>query len=228
MTGLRERKKQRTRDALIRAAHELVVAQGYDDTTVDRIAEAVDVSQRTFFRYFSSKEEVAFALQDETESRFYEAVLERPGHEAPLRALRNALDSTWDSIGEAIAEVVPISLYMHMWQVIETTPALLAVHMRRSTEMEERLAEVFARRENLPPSDPRPRVLTASFSGVMRAAGRRWGESGDTTVEAARRTTEAYLDLMAPALSDDWSLPPAPAEGPPPGSGGRASGPRIR
>lgn len=212
MTGLRERKKQRTRDALIRVAHELIVAQGYDDTTVDQIADAVDVSQRTFFRYFSSKEDVVFALQDETETHFYEAVRERPAHESPVRALRNALDSSWEGIGEAIAEVVPIGVHMQMWQVIETTPALLAVHMRRSTEMEERLAEVFTRREGLSPSDPRPRVLMASFSGVMRAAGRVWGESGDITVDAARRTMETYLDLMAPALSDDWSGSDAPAE----------------
>lgn len=207
MTGLRERKKQRTRGALIRVAHELVVSRGYDDTTVDQIADAVDVSQRTFFRYFSSKEDVAFALQDEIESRFYEAVCERPAPEAPVRALRNALDSTWEEIGEAIAEVVPISLHMRMWQIIETTPALLAVHMRRSSEMEDRLAAVFTRREGLDPADPRPRVLVASFSGVMRAAGRQWGEGGDITIESARRTMEAYLDLMAPALSDDWSRP---------------------
>ncbi len=205
MTGLRERKKQRTRDALIRVAHELIVAHGYEDTTVDQIADAVDVSQRTFFRYFSSKEDVAFALQDETESRFYDAVCERPADESPVRALRNALDSTWDSIGEAIAEVVPMGLHMRMWQIIETTPALLAVHMRRSTEMEERLAAVFAGREGLSPADPRPRVLLACFSGVMRAAGRQWGEGGDVTVEAARHTMESYLDLMAPALSDGWS-----------------------
>lgn len=205
MTGLRERKKQRTRDALIRVAHELIVTQGYDDTTVDQIAAAVDVSQRTFFRYFSSKEDVAFALQDETESRFYDAVCARPAQESPIRALRNALDSTWDSIGEAISEVVPINLHMGMWQVIETTPALLAVHMRRSSEMEDRLAAVFTRREGLCVQDPRPRVLVASFSGVLRAAGRQWGGGEDITVGAARRTTETYLDLMAPALSDDWS-----------------------
>jgi AcrR family transcriptional regulator len=212
VTGLRERKKQRTRDALIRVAHELIVAQGYDHTTVDQIADSVDVSQRTFFRYFSSKEDVVFALQDETESHFYEAVCERPAQESPIRALRNALDSSWDSLGEAIAEVVPVGLHMRMWQVIETTPTLLAVHLRRSTEMEERLAEEFVRRERLSPADPRPRVLTASFSGVMRAAGRHWGESGDITVDAARRTMEAYLDLMAPALSDDWSHSAVPGE----------------
>ncbi len=205
MTGLRERKKQRTRGALIRVAHELIVTRGYDDTTVDQIADAVDVSQRTFFRYFSSKEDVAFALQDETEAGFYDAVHDRPAHESPIRALRNALDSTWNDFGEAITRIVPVGLYMRMWQVIETTPSLLAAHLRRSTETEERLAALFTVREGLSPDDPRPRVLVASFTGVMRAAGRQWGEGGDITVEAARRTIDAYLDLMAPALSDGWS-----------------------
>ncbi|EST36350.1 hypothetical protein N566_16325 [Streptomycetaceae bacterium MP113-05] len=204
MTGLRERKKQRTRGALIRVAHELIVTRGYEDTTVDQIADAVDVSQRTFFRYFSSKEDVAFALQDETEAGFYEAVRHRPAHESPNRALRNALDSTWDDFGEAITRIVPLGLYMRMWQAIETTPALLAAHLRRSTETEERLAALFTAREGLSPADPRPRVLVASFTGVMRTAGRQWGEGGDITVEAARRTIDSYLDLMAPVLSDDW------------------------
>jgi AcrR family transcriptional regulator len=210
VAGLRERKKQRTRDALIRAAHEFFVTHGYEATTVDQISEAVDVSQRTFFRYFSSKEDVAFALQDEVESRFFDAVAARPAHESPMRALRNALETTWDSIGEAIQEVVPLQVYMRMWQVIETTPTLVAVHMWRSTEMEARLARVFAEREGLDPhTDPRPQVLVASFSGVMRAAGRQWGCGPDVTVEAARHQIESYLDLMGPVLSDDWGPGPA-------------------
>lgn len=83
--GLRERKKQRTRDALLRAALELFTTQGYERTTVDEIADAVDVSQRTFFRYFAGKEDVALFLQRLAESHFVAAVRERPPHEAPLR-----------------------------------------------------------------------------------------------------------------------------------------------
>lgn len=78
VTGLRERKKQRTRDALVLAAHQLFVTQGYDATTVDQIADAVEVSQRTFFRYFANKEEVALFVQDMTERRFFEGVCARP------------------------------------------------------------------------------------------------------------------------------------------------------
>jgi AcrR family transcriptional regulator len=218
MTGLRELKKQRTRDSLIRAAHELFVEQGYEATTVDEIVAAVDVSQRTFFRYFSSKEEVAFALQSLVSERYVEAVRRRPPGGSPMEVLRSTLDETWESIGEAIEEVVPIQVHMRMWQIIETTPTLLAVHLRHSMEMEEQLAAEIARREGLDPDlDPRPRVLVAAFSGVIRAASRCWSSGEDITVRAAQHAVESYVDQLGPSLSDDWSatgtgpahLPPA-------------------
>lgn len=91
METLRERKKRRTREALVRAALELFATQGYERTTVDEIAEAVDVSQRTFFRYFAGKEDAAFAVQEMTEAHFVAAVRARPPHEPPMEALRQAV-----------------------------------------------------------------------------------------------------------------------------------------
>lgn len=167
--GLRERKKQRTRDALLRAALELFTTQGYERTTVDEITEAVDVSQRTFFRYFAGKEDAALFLQRLTETRFIDAVRERPPDEAPLEALRRAVLESWDTIGEAIEEVVPIELHMRTYQLIESTPALLAAHLRRSEEIEEEIARLIAEREGLDvDTDPRPRIAVAVFGGVMR------------------------------------------------------------
>ncbi|MER5882417.1 TetR family transcriptional regulator [Streptomyces sp. NPDC001941] len=210
--GLRERKKQRTRDALLRAALELFLAQGYERTTVDEIAEVVEVSQRTFFRYFASKEDVAFAVQHMVERRYYEALQERPPGESPLRAMRNAVLAAWDTIGEAITEVVPVEVYLRTYHMIESTPALLAAHLRRSMEMEESIARLIAEREGVDPDlDPRPRIAVASFSGVMRVAGQLWGQGADLSLEAMRDLTLNYLDRLGPALADDWHAVPEPA-----------------
>ncbi|MEU7552195.1 TetR family transcriptional regulator [Streptomyces sp. NPDC044571] len=203
--GLRERKKRRTRDALLRAALLLFTSQGYEETTVDEIADAVEVSQRTFFRYFANKEEAAFAVQDLVESHFLAALRSRPAAEGPLEALRGAVLAAWDTVDEALSDAVPVDLYMRTYRLIESTPALLAVHLRRSTELEERIARLVAEREGLDvEADPRPRVAVAAFSGVMRVTGRLWGQGEDTSVAAIRRMTEDFLDQIGPALAAPW------------------------
>ncbi|WP_223732317.1 TetR family transcriptional regulator [Streptomyces purpurogeneiscleroticus] len=203
--GLRERKKRRTHDALIRAALELCTQQGYDRTTIDEIAEAVDVSQRTFFRYFTTKEDVVFAVQEIVEARFVDALEARPAAEAPLEALRNAVLLAWDDLGQVIESIIPVELHMRTYQMIESTPALVAAHLRRSSELEELIATAIARREGLDvETDPRPRIVVAAFSGVMRLAGRLWGEAGECSVESIRATTEQHLDGIVPAIAGEW------------------------
>jgi AcrR family transcriptional regulator len=205
METLRERKKQRTRDALLRAALELFTTQGYERTTVDEIAEAVDVSQRTFFRYFAGKEEAALALTEMTVARFVEAVRARPSHEAPMEALRQAVLDGWYSINEVVESVAPIGLYLRMYRVIESTPVLLAAHLRRSVETEEEIARVLAEREGLDvDADPRPRVAVAVFGGVMRVTERQWSLGEDFSLEGIRALTSRYLDQVGPALLGSW------------------------
>ncbi|MEU1307681.1 TetR family transcriptional regulator [Streptomyces cinnamoneus] len=203
-TGLRERKKRRTRDALIRSALELFADHGYEGTTVDEIAAAADVSQRTFFRYFANKEEVALSVQEMVESHFFAAVCERPAAESPLTALRAAVLSSWDTIEEAIQSVVPLELHVRTFQMIQSTPQLLAAHLRRSMELEDRLTREITRREGLTEQDPRPRILVAAFSGVMRANGKLWAEVADGDMSGLKRATAGYLDQIGPALAENW------------------------
>jgi AcrR family transcriptional regulator len=205
MESLRERKKARTRDALLRAALELFTTKGYEQTTVDEIAETVDVSQRTFFRYFASKEEAAFFVSRLAETHFVEAVRARPPREAPLEALRQAVLESWDTIGEAIEQVVPLELHMRTYRVIESTPVLLAAHLRRSLELEQELAHIVAAREGLGvDTDPRPRLVVAVFGGVMRVVERMWIAGDDFSIEAMRELTASYLDQVGPALAGNW------------------------
>ncbi|MER6032640.1 MULTISPECIES: TetR family transcriptional regulator [unclassified Streptomyces] len=205
METLRDRKKRRTREALLRAALELFTTQGYEHTTVDEIAEAVDVSQRTFFRYFAGKEEVAFAVQEMTEALFVAAVRARPAHEAPMEALRQAVLEGWEAIRETVDSVVPVELYLRMYRTIESTPALLAAHLRRSVATEETIARLLAEREGVDvDADPRPRLAVAVFGGVMRVTERQWCTGDDFSLEAIRRLTASYLDQLGSALTGNW------------------------
>ncbi|MFE7816022.1 TetR family transcriptional regulator [Streptomyces sp. NPDC057433] len=204
-TGLRERKKRLTRDALVRASLELFAARGYEGTTVDDITAAVHVSQRTFFRYFASKEEVAFHVPHLAESLLVDAVQGRPPGEPPLDALRGALRESWDGVNQAVEQVVPLELHLRVYRVIESTPALLAAHLRRSSELEERLARVIADREGVDlDTDPRPRVLVAAVCSVIRVAERSWSAGDDTGLTALRELTTTHLDQLGPALAGSW------------------------
>ena len=128
---------------------------------------------------------------------------ERPPHEAPLEALRQAVLEGWDTIDEAIEAVVPVELHMRTYRVIESTPALLAAHLRRSAELEEEIARLIAEREGLDvDADPRPRVAVAAFSGVMRVTGQLWGAGDGHQRGGDPRADRVYLDHLGPRCRD--------------------------
>ena len=89
--GLRERKKAMTRLALEDAALELFQAKGFDHTTVDEIAEACNVSRRTFFRYFATKEDIFSGDKAEHDTEMLELIAGRPADEPALESLRAAV-----------------------------------------------------------------------------------------------------------------------------------------
>ncbi len=87
--GLRERKKQRTKEAIQREALRLFEAQGYEATTIEQIAAAADISPSTFFNYFPAKEDVI--IFDPYDPQLMAAVLSRPAGEPLIDTLRQAL-----------------------------------------------------------------------------------------------------------------------------------------
>src|SRR3954471_17826102 len=91
--GLRERKKERTRRALASAALRLFDERGYEETTISDIAAAADVSPRTFFSYFPSKDDVVFAEMDERLADVRAGLAERTPGETPLATFRRVADA---------------------------------------------------------------------------------------------------------------------------------------
>ncbi|MCP9967521.1 TetR/AcrR family transcriptional regulator [Actinomadura madurae] len=95
--GLRERKKQRTRQALATAALRLFAERGYEETTIADIAAAADVSPRTFFSYFPSKEDVVFAEIDDRLAEVSER-LRRTSGEAPMETIRRSIVDVLEAV----------------------------------------------------------------------------------------------------------------------------------
>src|SRR5260370_17036271 len=89
--GRRDRKKSETRQALREAAHRLFAEKGFSRTTIDDIAEAADVSRRTFFRYYDSKDDLLRADVADLLPVMLAALRRRPAEEPPLAAILNAL-----------------------------------------------------------------------------------------------------------------------------------------
>ncbi|MFI6443694.1 TetR family transcriptional regulator [Kitasatospora sp. NPDC050543] len=205
--GLRERKKQRTRDALVDAAHQLFLSQGFARTTVDEISAAVDVSQRTFFRYFANKDEVALAVMADAEDFFIECLRRRPAEENPLQALRAAIVQSWRELAvQRDDRPSSVNTALELMQMIEDTPTLLAAHLRRITEQERVVAGLIAEREGLDPAlDLRPKVMAAVFGGVLRSAHLSWSaQCEDSGPEGMIALIERHFDQLGAALAGDW------------------------
>jgi len=202
----RERKKRQTRDALVHAALALFIAKGYEQTAVREITDAVDVSERTFFRYFANKEDLALSFARDHADALLRELTARPLSEPPLVALRNALHAAIEGLVEEAGEqLTGDSAYLSIMKLIEGTPSLLAAHLRYMHEQDEEIARVIAEREGVDPMvDLRPRCVAAVFSGLFISANREWQTVGGT-VEAMLATFDACADQVAAALAGHWT-----------------------
>jgi len=198
--GRRERKKQRTRDALIEAAMELFAAKGYERTAVHEITDAVDVSERTFFRYFASKEDLALSFVRDGAATFAAALAARPPEEEPLTAARAAFHISLRQLAGQLPS------YLSVIRLIEATPALLAAHLRYVHEHDDEIIQVLAEREGVDPAtDRRPRVLAAVIGSVVFLANRDWLAAGSEDPEAMAAAFDGYADALRPALAGRWA-----------------------
>ncbi|SES40617.1 TetR family transcriptional regulator [Lentzea albida] len=158
--GLRERKKVRTRQALVDAAYELFAQQGFAATTVDQIAAAVEMSARTFHRYFASKEDAALSVLTEQHDAMVEALRSRPADEPAMTAMRNAVVEVLTAY-EA-DENCDAFRFHQLQTLIAGNPALRAAAAEHSTARTSEVAELIAGRMGVEPAtDPRPGLVAA-------------------------------------------------------------------
>lgn len=204
--GLRERKKEKTRLALLDAALELFLEQGYDSTTVDQIAGSVDVSARTFFRYFANKEHLVFWFHDHGEEVMQAVLDERPADEAPFTSLGHALRAVLRDMEDSTPEDGERFLKMH--RLLEENPALVGKSVARASETERRLAAAIALRMGVDPAkDQRPQLVVAFAMATLRV-GFECHDGPVTDLSEVVRRMEATLDLAEQSFRPGWDLAP--------------------
>jgi AcrR family transcriptional regulator len=157
-SGLRERKKARTRAAIQEVALRLFSRQGYAETTVDQIAEAAEVSPSTFFRYFPTKEEVV--TYDALDPIFIEAFRAQPPELRPLEAMRAAMVQVLGSEPPELAQQdVRAALIM-------TVPELRMRMLDSIVDTIDLFSEVIAERVGRDADDFDVRTLVGAATGV--------------------------------------------------------------
>lgn len=173
--GLRERKKRATRRALQRAALELVAERGLDEVTVEQIAAAADVSPRTFFNYFATKEDALSTTDADALEELLAALAARPADEPPLLALR-ALN---------LQRAEQIAADTEFWRlrakVITSYPEVGARLIGASIQADHRVAQVLAERMGVDVrTDPRPMLIAGAVTVAKRTAMGLWLASHQT------------------------------------------------
>ena len=184
--GLRERKRQQTRERLTRAAMALFLERGFEATTLDDIAAAADISRRSFFHYFASKEDVVFAWHEETTAALIAAVEARPANESMLTAAENAISAMARQLepGEAIA----------MARLKRDNPALQARDQVKYEKLERALAAALEKRAGHKTEKLGARLVAMIATGAMRIGGELWAAEG------AREKPEALVKRTFAAI----------------------------
>jgi AcrR family transcriptional regulator len=192
--GLRERKKQRTREAIVVAALRLFEERGFDETTIADIAEAADIAPRTFFGYFPSKEDVVFADFPETLEGLSVRLRDRAEDETAIDAIRAWIDGVLEDFD------LRDERERCRKRVIGESPALAAHNRALMGQVEELLAEHIAHDLGDRPDDVRPRMIASAVIGALTALDVKGTDDGDfppTKEEALAMVDDALRFLQA-------------------------------
>jgi len=187
--ALRERKKDQTRDALARSAIALFQAKGYEATTVAEIARAANVSRRTFFRYFPTKDALLFVDNSDHLERFREILDTREPSDGTGDPVRRAC------LDQASEYVRDRDHLLARARIIESSPNLCKQERQQDLLWERAITDALLVAPH--PSvaaERRARMLAGGIVGAMRAAINEW-QRHDGDVDLVRLTGEA-LDLF--------------------------------
>jgi AcrR family transcriptional regulator len=165
--GLRERKKRRTRAAIAAAALELFDRRGFDAVTVADVADAAEVSEKTIFNYFPSKEDLVYSGLETFEGQLLAAIRERPFDQTLISAFG---DFILEPRGLFVAESdAAADELIAVTRMIAASPALLAREQQILARYTDALARLIAAETGAKRGDLEPYVMANALMGVHRA-----------------------------------------------------------
>ena len=163
--GLRERKKQNTRETIARVALQLFAERGYEHTTLAEIADAADISRRTIFAYFETKEDILFSDVPALLEQLGQTLEQRPPGSTTVDALRDFLTSGVPMDDRAMLRA----------KIIHTDERLRLSKRARFARVEELIAESIATDLHAGPDDVRPPLVAASITAALTTMSDRLG-----------------------------------------------------
>ncbi|MFT4183520.1 MAG: TetR family transcriptional regulator [Rhizobium sp.] len=168
--GRRERKRRQTRERIEAAALTLFLERGFDGTTIEDITEAADVSKRSFFDYFPSKEEVVFAWQDSFADELSSAVAAQPEEASTVEVIEAAVNA-------ALHAAISDPKHLAIAALIHDTPVLRARDQLKYAKLERKLADALHARCRGGDERFRLTLLSAAVVSMLRIGGERWSEN---------------------------------------------------
>ena len=160
LSGLRERKKAKTHQAIQEAALRLFRAQGYEATTVEQIAAAAEVSPSTYFRYFPTKEDVV--IHDALDPILFASFAEQPAELSPIQALRASMATVFGALTPE-----ELALEFERQELIVAVPELRARMLDDLATTFRGFAEALAARVGRSADD----LDVRAFAGAVLGAG---------------------------------------------------------
>jgi AcrR family transcriptional regulator len=184
--GLRERKKQQTRETITRAALRLFAQRGYDETTLADIAEAADVAPRTIFAYFDGKEDILLCEEHTFLDDLKTKLDTRPEGTTTVDAIREFLSSIEAPDEDALLRK----------QIITANPDLQTKLHGRHAQVEPMLAESIAKDLGAQPGDLRPLLIAASMTAAFKSISERFMAAESTGEPVDHQQGMAILDQV--------------------------------
>ena len=202
--GLRERKKEKTRQLIAETARRLFTERGFDAVSVVEIAREADVAEKTVYNYFPTKEALVYSGMEAFEERLLAAVRERGPGQSALAAFAEFMEATYGVLAErtATGELKTIT------RVITDSPALLAQEQQVLARYTATLAALLAQETGVGADDVQPWVAANALMGVHRAVldyVRRRTLAGARGVKLARevdKQTKQAIATLAHGLGD--------------------------